>query len=70
MTLGWELFKLAGGILLASYLSRATLLYGTIGAVIALLVFLRLASGLFVFGAELSAVILERRSGPLSPATD
>ncbi len=70
MTLGWELFKLAGGILLASYLSRATLLYGTIGGVVGLLVFLRLASGLFVFGAELSAVLLERRAGPPSPATD
>jgi uncharacterized BrkB/YihY/UPF0761 family membrane protein len=70
MTLGWELFKLAGGILLASYVSRATLLYGTIGAVIGLLVFLRLASGLFVFGAELSAVVLERRAHTTSPATD
>ena len=70
MTLGWELFKLAGGILLASYLSRATLLYGAIGGVVGLLVFLRLASGLFVFGGELSAVVLERRTGPPSSATD
>ena len=54
MTIGWGLFKLAGG-LLAYYVSRATLLYGTIGAVVGLLLFLRLASGLFVFGAELSA---------------
>ncbi|HET9249078.1 MAG TPA: YhjD/YihY/BrkB family envelope integrity protein, partial [Actinomycetota bacterium] len=60
MTLGWELFKLAGGLLLAYYVSRATLLYGTIGAVVGLLVFLRLASGLFVFGAELSAVLRDR----------
>jgi membrane protein len=60
MTLGWELFKLAGEILLASYVLRATLLYGTIGAVVGLLVFLRLASGLFVFGAELSAVLADR----------
>ena len=57
-------------ILLASYLSRATLLYGTIGGVVGLLVFLRLASGLFVSGAELSAVVLERRAGPPSSATD
>ena len=70
MTVGWGLFKLVGGILLGSYLLRATLLYGTIGTVIGLLVFLRLASGLFVFGGELSAVLLERRSGPPSPATD
>ena len=67
MTAGWELFKLAGGILLASYVSRATLLYGTIGAVVGLLVFLRLASGLFVFGAELSAVLLDRRAAVRYP---
>jgi membrane protein len=60
MTIGWGLFKLAGGLLLAYYVSRATLLYGTIGAVVGLLLFLRLASGLFVFGAELSAVLRDR----------
>ena len=70
MTVGWGLFKLAGGILLASYVRNATLLYGTIGTVIGILVYLRLASGLFVFGAELSAVVLEQRAGPPSSATD
>ncbi len=64
MTTGWELFKLAGGMLLAYYVTRATLLYGTIGTVVGLLLFLRLASGLFVFGAEVSAVLLDRRTGP------
>jgi hypothetical protein len=33
-------------------------------------VYLRLASGLFVFGAELSAVVLEQRAGPPFSATD
>jgi uncharacterized BrkB/YihY/UPF0761 family membrane protein len=70
MTTGWELFKLAGGLLLAYYVGRATLLYGTIGAVVGLLLFLRLATGLFVFGAEVSAVLLDRRSDEPSPATD
>jgi membrane protein len=60
MTIGWGLFKLAGGLLLAYYVSRATLLYGTIGAVVGLLLFLRLASGMFVYGAELSAVLRDR----------
>jgi len=64
MTTGWQLFKLAGGTLLAYYVSRATLLYGTIGTVVGLLLFLRLATGLFVFGAEVSAVLLDRRTGP------
>jgi uncharacterized BrkB/YihY/UPF0761 family membrane protein len=66
MTTGWELFKLVGGMLLAYYVTRATLLYGTIGTVVGLLLFLRLASGLFVSGAEVSAVLLDRRTG-LSP---
>ena len=70
MTTGWELFKLAGGMLLAYYINGATLLYGTIGTVVGLLLFLRLASGLFVFGAEVSAVLLDRRSDEPSPATD
>jgi uncharacterized BrkB/YihY/UPF0761 family membrane protein len=64
MTAGWELFKLAGGILLAYYVLRASQLYGAIGTVVGLLLFLRLASELFVFGAEVSAVLLDRRTGP------
>jgi membrane protein len=61
MTIGWSLFKVAGGVLLASYVSKATLLYGTIGAVVGLLLVLRLASALFVYSAELSAIVAERR---------
>lgn len=61
MTAGWELFKLAGGFLIEYYLSRATLLYGTIGAIVALLLFLRLGSDLFLIAAELSAVLRDRR---------
>ena len=43
-------------------MTKATLLYGTIGAVVALLLLLRLASALFVYGAELSAIVAERRA--------
>jgi len=60
MTGGWGLFKLVGGLLLSYYITKATLLYGTIGAVVGLLLFLRLASGLFVFAAEVSAVVRDR----------
>lgn len=69
MTAGWELFKLVGGVLLVSYITRARLLYGTIGAVVGLLVFLRLATGLFLLAAELSAGLRDRRrSEASSPA--
>jgi membrane protein len=61
MTAGWALFTLVGALLIEYYLSRATLLYGTIGATVALLLFLRLGSDLFLIAAELSAVIRSRR---------
>ena len=65
MTAGWSVFKLAGGVFLAAYVSRATLLYGTIGSVVALLVVLRGATWLYLVGAELSAMRLQRgRSSP------
>ena len=60
MTAGWGLFKLAGGLLLTYYVSRATLLYGTIGAVVGLLLFLRLAGWLFLSAAEVSAALRGR----------
>jgi len=61
MTAGWDLFKLAGGVFVAAYVSRATLLYGTIGSIVALLVVLRGATWLYLVGAEVSALRLERR---------
>jgi len=64
MTIGWVLFKLIGGVFVARYLSRATLLYGSIGAIVVLLLLLRFASSLFVYGAELSAIVAERRLDP------
>ena len=56
MTAGWELAKLAGGLVLAYFVSRATLLYGAIGSVVGLLIVMRYATWLFLFGAELSAI--------------
>ncbi|HEX5949711.1 MAG TPA: YhjD/YihY/BrkB family envelope integrity protein [Actinomycetota bacterium] len=63
MTLAWEVFKLLGGLLVDRLIANATLLYGTIGAVVGILVVLRLTTGLYLFGAELSAVMAERHSG-------
>ena len=62
MTAGWDLFKLAGGVFVAAYVSRATLLYGAIGSIVALLVVLRAATWLYLVGAEVSASRVERRS--------
>jgi uncharacterized BrkB/YihY/UPF0761 family membrane protein len=60
MTAGWEVFKVAGGLLLAYLVRKSTLLYGAIGSVVGLLVLLRIATWLFLFGAELSATLQER----------
>lgn len=60
MTVGWEVFKLVGGLLLAQMFARSTLLYGTIGVVVTVLVLMRVATWLFLFGAELSAELHER----------
>jgi uncharacterized BrkB/YihY/UPF0761 family membrane protein len=70
MTVAWEVSQLLGGLLLAYLVNNATLLYGTIGAIVGLLVMLRIASGLYLFGAELSAALAERRraSAPADPA--
>ena len=63
MTIGWGLAKLAGGLLASYFITKATLLYGAIGAVVGLLVVLRWASWLFLFGAELSATLADRPDG-------
>lgn len=60
---GWTVLKLAGSLYTLRVVARATALYGTVGAVFGLLAVLHLATRLFLYGAELSAVLMERR-GP------
>ncbi|MEW6058788.1 MAG: YhjD/YihY/BrkB family envelope integrity protein [Actinomycetota bacterium] len=62
MAFGWTLLKLAGSWYVVRVVARATALYGTVGAVFGLLAILSVAVRLFLHGAELSAVVLERRS--------
>ena len=67
MTLAWVLFSLLGGLLVDYLVHNATLTYGAIGAVVGTLLVLRISSGLYLFGAELSAVLAEReRRAPSS----
>ena len=62
---GWSLLKVAG----ASYVSRqvegANALYGALGGVIGLLLLFYVGGRLYLYGAELSAVLAERRDGSL-----
>jgi membrane protein len=65
MTAGWELLKLVGGLLVVYVVTRASALYGTIGGVFGILVFLRVASSLYLVGAELSAILDEEGREPV-----
>lgn len=62
MTAGWAILKLVGGVLVVTVVNRSSALYGTIGAVFGLLVFLRMAASLYLVGAELSALLREERA--------
>lgn len=62
---GWTALKVAGASYVSSQMDDANALYGALGGVIALLLLLYLAGRLYLYGAELSAVLLERRAGPL-----
>lgn len=62
-TVGWTALKLAGSLYTLRVVGRTTALYGTVGAVFGLLAVLHVATRLFLYGAELSAVLIERRRG-------
>jgi len=51
-------------VLVVAVVNRSSALYGAIGAVFGLLVFLRVAASLYLVGAELSALLAERRADP------
>ncbi|RME76810.1 MAG: YihY/virulence factor BrkB family protein [Chloroflexi bacterium] len=56
-TLGWELLKRAFVWYLASGFARQRLVYGSLGAVIALMLWIYLSSQVILFGAHISAAI-------------
>ncbi len=61
MASGWTLLKLAGSWYTIRLVAHATALYGTVGGVFGLLAILSLAARMFLYGAELSAVLAEKR---------
>jgi membrane protein len=62
---GWTALKVAGASYVGNQVDDANAMYGAMGSVIALLLLLYLAGRLYLYGAELSAVRLERAHGPL-----
>lgn len=61
--LGWTLLKGFGATYVSEQVSRAGELYGALGGVIGLLLLMYLAGRLYVYGAELSAVLAPQVAG-------
>lgn len=56
-TVGLGVLQAVGAAIVARTVARASALYGTIGTVFGLLLFLRIVSWLFLYGAELTSVL-------------
>lgn len=60
---GWTVLKLLGTWYATSTVERSETVYGTFAATVGVLVILYLASRVFIYGAELNAVLLEEKGG-------
>jgi len=58
---GWTVLKLLGTWYVTRVVGGATAVYGTFGTVVGVLALLYLASRVFLYGAELNAVLIEER---------
>ena len=63
--IGWTVLKVAGASYVGNQIEGANALYGALGGVIALMLLFYLAGRLYLYGAELNAVTVEREHGPL-----
>lgn len=65
---GWTALKVAGTWYATRTVANASEVYGTFGSVIGILAILYLASRLFLYGAELNALLVEKRAtAPTAP---
>jgi inner membrane protein YhjD len=67
---GWTALKVAGAWYAARTVGRASEVYGTFGTVIGVLALLYLAARLFLYGAELNAVLAEGSENSADAAFD
>jgi YihY family inner membrane protein len=63
MAVGWGLLKVVGTIVVDRTISRNAALYGTLATVFGLLLFIRLAMALFLYGAEVNSLVRRVRLG-------
>lgn len=67
---GWTALKFAGAWYAARTVANASEVYGTFGSVVGILALLYAAARLFLYGAELNAVLIEEKDGPKGPRLD
>lgn len=67
---GWTILKLFGSWYAVRAAKNATAVYGTFGTVVGVLLLLYLASQLFLYGAELNAVLMTRKTPEASPVNE
>jgi YihY family inner membrane protein len=65
MAVGWQLLLTIGTEVIARWIARSAAVYGTVASLFGMLLFLRLAASLWLYGAELSVV----RFGERHPAS-
>jgi YihY family inner membrane protein len=63
MAAGWAILSFVGVYLVDRSISHASALYGTLGTVFGLLLFIRLAMWLFLYGAEVTSLVHRIRLG-------
>jgi membrane protein len=72
MAIGWNVLKYLGAFFIDRAISRASAVYGTLGAIFGLLLFIRLTMWLFMYGAEVTSIARrtrfeDRHAAPASP---
>jgi membrane protein len=61
ITIGFGILKIVGGVLVDHTIEHWSSLYGTIGGIFGLLLIMRLAMWIFLYGAELSSVLVREQ---------
>ena len=61
MAVGWGVLSYVGAFFVDRTISRSSVLYGALGTVFGLLLFIRLSMWLFLYGAEVTSIVRPRR---------
>ena len=65
---GWTLLKVGGSVYVRNNVANASAIYGTFASIVGALLLLYLAARLYLYGAELNALLIERAGQPKEEA--